>query len=185
MFDAECNLAAVVYGTKDDPDSLLLEFARDLGREGFRVVGVVQRRRAQRGVDAALDVVVLPTGRIVALDHERGPSACRLDSGRLAGIAHAVAVDIAAGADLLIVNRFGRMESRGQGLVGLIRQAVAADIPVLTAVPEAHFASCVKYSDGMNIRVPCRRASLDQWWKSVTPRAVGRTATATFCEIAK
>ena len=45
-FDAQCDVAAVVYGPNDGPDRLLIEFADDLFRSGFRPVGVVQSGRS-------------------------------------------------------------------------------------------------------------------------------------------
>jgi hypothetical protein len=146
---------------------------------------MVQRGRTSRAGDATLGAVMLPSETVVDLDHERGHVGCHLHSGRLAGVAEAVADEIAAGADLVIVNRFGRLEAAGQGLIGLIRQAVDADIPVLTAVPEHHFATCVKYADGMNVRLACRRPALDRWWKSVARGTFGQAAPRTFCELAK
>ena len=42
---------------------------------------------------------------------------------------------IEQGADLVIVNRFGRQEREGKGLSYLIERALSADIPVVIAVP--------------------------------------------------
>ena len=69
-------------------------------------------------------------------------------------------------------------------LIHLIKQAVDADIPVITAVPVHRFAAWVKYSNGMSVRLPCRRAALDAWWASVAGGAnEGRDAC--FCAVAK
>jgi hypothetical protein len=50
VFDAQCDLAAVVYGAGDDPDRLISDFAADLCRSGCRPVGVVQRGRSCRSL---------------------------------------------------------------------------------------------------------------------------------------
>jgi hypothetical protein len=42
MFDSQCDLAALVYHQDQDPDALLRDFAADLGRRGYRAVGLVQ-----------------------------------------------------------------------------------------------------------------------------------------------
>ena len=42
MFDAQCDFAAVAYGIGDDPDRLLLDFAKDLRGSGLRVAGIIQ-----------------------------------------------------------------------------------------------------------------------------------------------
>ncbi len=89
--------------------------------------------------------------------------------------------------DLVVINRFGRAEAEGRGLVKPIAQALKADIPVLIAVPERRFFDWIRFSDGMNVRLPCRREALDRWWPSVAGTSVRRRPgfAATFCEWAK
>jgi hypothetical protein len=86
-----------------------------------------------------------------------------------------------------VINRFGRAEAEGRGLVKPIAQALKADIPVLIAVPERRFSDWIRFSDGMNVRLPCRREAVDRWWRSVARTSVRRRPgfAATFCEWAK
>jgi hypothetical protein len=187
MFDAECDVAAIVYGAHDDPDRLMLEFTRDLYRSGRRPVGVIQRGRSCHAENPGLGVVLLSGGDAMALTADLAPHAagCRLDAGRLADVAGRLATEIEAGADLVVINRFGRSEAEGEGLIDLIRQALAGDIPVLIAVPEQRFATWIAFSGGMNVRLECRREALDRWWRSVAPPARRIDSPSTFCEVAK
>jgi hypothetical protein len=50
MFDAQCDFAAVVYGVKDNPDRLLLDFTEDLRPSGVRTAGLVQLRQLDRSI---------------------------------------------------------------------------------------------------------------------------------------
>ena len=61
-FDAQCDVAAVVYGTDDDPDRLLIDFADDLRRSGLRPVGVIQIGRSCQSENPRFGVVMLPGG---------------------------------------------------------------------------------------------------------------------------
>jgi hypothetical protein len=186
-FDAQCDLAAVVYGTDDDPDRLISGFAADLRSSGCRPVGVVQVGRSCRSERPRLGVTLLPDGEVVglAIDDEPPSGGCRLDPDRLAGLSVRLAAAIDDGADLVIINRFGRSEAEGKGLLDLIPQALDADIPVLIAVPERRFADWIRFSEGMNVRLACRRDALDRWWHAVAgaPRKSGTAGT--FCEVAK
>jgi hypothetical protein len=188
-FDAQCDLAAVVYRHDDDPDRLLIDFADDLRRSGRRPVGVIQVGRSCRSENPGLGVVLLPGNEVVRLvpDAEAQAPGCRLDGGRLADLATRLGAMIEDGADLVIINRFGRSEAEGKGLIDLIAQAVDADIPVLIAVPEQRFPDWIRFSNGMNVRLACRREALDQWWRSVAAAAAPRRRSdaVTFCEIAK
>jgi hypothetical protein len=188
-FDAQCDVAAVVYGPDDDPDRLLTEFARDLRRMGLRPVGVVQAGRSCQAENPRLGLTMLPGGENVCLvaDPIAHGAGCRLDAGQLAELAKRLITAIEDGADLVIINRFGRSEAEGGGLIDLITRALDADIPVLVAVPERRFPDWIRFSDGMNVRLACRREALDRWWHSVAGTAVQRHSSCAdaFCEIAK
>jgi hypothetical protein len=196
-FDAQCDLAAVVYGADDDPDRLISGFAADLRRSGGRPVGVVQLGRSCRAENPRLGVVMLPDGEVVRLASQDFASqgfasqaaahisGCRLDPDRLASLAVRLAAAIDAGADLVIINRFGRSEADGKGLIDLIPQALEADIPVLIAVPEQRFAAWIRFSEGMNVRLACRREALDRWWLAIAGPSRPRSGAGTFCEFLK
>jgi hypothetical protein len=189
-FDAQCDLAAVVYGPDDDPDRLFIEFADDLSRSGRHPVGLIQVGRTCLAEDPGLGAVVLPCGDVVSLveDLPACTAGCpRLDAGRLADIAERLTDALAGGSDLVIINRFGRSEAAGGGLSDLITRAIRADIPVLIAVPEHRFAALIKFAAGMNVRLACRREALDRWWRSVADQSARRprASAATFCEICK
>jgi hypothetical protein len=188
-FDAHNDLAAVVYGTDDEPDRLLTDFAADIRRRGLRPVGVIQIGRHCRSENPGLGVVVLAGGDTVPLTPSPGVAAagCRLDAARLDGVARRVARDLAEGADILIINRFGQSEAGGGGLTGLIGRALDCDIPVVIAVPERRFHTLIRFADGMNVRLPCRREALDRWWHSVAGTATrrNRSGSRTFCEVMK
>lgn len=188
MFDAQCDLAAIVYGASDDPDGVLIDFADDLRRSGRRPVGLIQLGRSCRLGRAPLGAVMLPEGesiRMVSAD-DTAVVGCGLDPGRLADFAGRIAGAIENGADLVIINRFGRQEAEGRGLIDLISHAVEADIPLLTAVPDRYFTAWVHFTAGMHVRLNCRREALDRWWGSITGIPAWRNVrTATFCEAAK
>ena len=189
MFDAQCDFAAVVYGVNDDPDRLLLGFAEDLRRSGVRTAGLVQLDGwFCRSSDSDLRVAVLSNSEVVHVAHDRelGAPRCRLDCGGLASLAKVIETAIRDGADLVVINRFGKLEAEGKGLIELIQLAAEAEIPMLIAVPEHRFASWIKYCGGMSVRLPCRRTALDRWWRSsVAMQGAGRSTATTFCAFTK
>jgi hypothetical protein len=72
-----------------------------------------------------------------------------LDERGLIAAAPAVDVAIAARVDLIIINRFGRAESRGAGLLPSLARAVAEGIPVLTAVREPYVDAWRQFHGGL------------------------------------
>ena len=148
----------------------------------------MQLGRSCRSDNPRLGVTLLPDGEVVGwhpiadlkISHPK-PRRTLADAGSIP-IARrpcdAASAAIDDGADLVIINRFGRSEAEGKGLIDLIPQALDADIPVLIAVPEQRFAAWIRFSEGMNVRLACRRDALDRWWRAVAGRPGGAAAPA-------
>lgn len=175
MFDAQCDLAALVYEATQDPDRLLLAFAGDKRAQGLRPVGLVQRGHHDVGA-AVLPALLLHTGEEFDLfqDAAAYTEGRRLDVGKLAQARARMTDAVSEGADLLIVNRFGRQEMQVRGLAHLIEHALRSNVPVVVPVPAFRFDDWIRYVEGMCVKLACERAVLDAWWASVTDRD-GRT----------
>lgn len=188
MFDAQCDLAALVYERDQDPDRLLRDFAADLAGRGYRAVGLVQT--GHRCLDAPkLSAMLVHSGEELQLFQDLGACAagCRLDVGRLLDAGAQIAGAIDEGADLVIVNRFGRQECEGKGLSWLVERAISADIPVVIAVPSHRFTDWIRFADGMSVKLRCDRGALEAWWRAVSVRHAGeiRLDYPTVCEVFK
>lgn len=172
MFDAQCGIAAVVYEANDDPDALLRDLAADLNARGLRAVGMVQ---AGQCADSSLSAVLVHNGETLLLAQDPDPTAkgCRLDLARLSHAAERIEADLGNGADLLIVNRFGKREAGGKGFASLIGRARNTGIPVVIAVSSERLADWVRFAGGASVRLECDRQALDQWWNAVSSRAAG------------
>ena len=106
MFDAQCDLAALVYQPHQYPDAILRGFATDLNARGFRAVGMVQTGQC---ADSSLSAVLLHNGEklLLAQDFDPAASGCRLDLGRLHNAGERISEAMRQGADLVVINRFG------------------------------------------------------------------------------
>ncbi|MBR0696935.1 DUF2478 domain-containing protein [Bradyrhizobium lablabi] len=186
MFDAQCDFAALVYDDNDDPDAVLRGFADDLNARGFRAVGMVQAGECD---DSSLSAVLIPTGEKLRLAQAADSAAtgCKLDLARLQDAGARVAGALQAGADLLIVNRFGKRERNGEGLAFLIERALDADIPVVIAVSRHNFEAWIRFAGGMSVKLACSRRALEAWWSIVSLRGAAQIAPdhVTVCEALK
>ena len=83
MFDAQCDLAALVYEPHQNPDIVLRAFANDLNAHGHRAVGLVQL--GLHCVDSKLSALLVHSGEQVPLLQDLGSctAGCRLDVSRL------------------------------------------------------------------------------------------------------
>jgi nucleoside-triphosphatase THEP1 len=170
MFDAECDIAALVYEEDQDPDAALRDFAADLNAHGYRAVGMVQTGQC---ADSSLSAVFLHDGEKLNLAQDFDPNAkgCHLDVDRLHSAGLRIASALEAGADIVIVNRFGKRERDGKGLIYLIERAIDADLPVVIAVSSRHFTEWIKFAEGMTVKLACNRHALDAWWHGVSMRS--------------
>jgi uncharacterized protein DUF2478 len=168
MLDSERYLAALVYDDQQDPDAVLRDFANDTNAQGFRVVGMVQ---AGQCADSSLSAVLVHNGEtlLLAQDFDPNASGCRLDIDRLQNAGARVADALDSGADLLIINRFGKRERDGRGLGYLIERARDAKTPVVIAVSSHRLADWTTFA-GETEELACERAALDAWWRVVSTR---------------
>ncbi len=165
-------LAAVVYRPADDVDGLLAAFADDRLREGHRLGGIVQKNtRGERGARERMDVVDLMTGLSIRICQPlgTGAAACKLDPAGLAEAATAIARAAAARVELVVVNKFSKQEAGGSGLRSEIADAIAAGLPLLTAVPDKCYDAWAAFTGSFGTTLVCERRILEDWWRGISP----------------
>ena len=120
-----------------------------------------------------MDVRVLPDGPVFRISQALGPGArgCRLDPAALEASVAAVERRFAAGADLLIVNKFGKHEAEGRGFRNLIAEALCGEVPVLCGVNALNHDAFLAFCAGEAERLPPDLASLTDWRRRLDPPA--------------
>lgn len=138
----------VIYERNQRPDVLLREAAGRLKAAGARVGGLLQDGQESDGsCCATMFAEDIGTGRRVQIYEDRGSGTrgCRLDPAGLAEAAGWLREAIEARPDVLFINRFGRQETLGRGLLDEIGAAVVAEIPVVIAVNQALLPEWLAY----------------------------------------
>ncbi len=147
-------------------DRLLWDLGETLLSEGLRVCGVVQIN-SECGPDRPcdMDVKVLPAGPMMRISQSLGPGArgCRLDAGALETAVATVARSLEAGADVLLVNKFGKHEAEGRGFRPLIAEALARDVPVLVGVNALNLSALEAFAGGLATELAPDLAILSAW----------------------
>ncbi len=162
-------LGAVLYTAETGDRGLLARFAGALRSRGWRVGGLVQEvLRDADGRRVGVDAVALDGDERIALaraspaDLEHGT--CGLDVAALAASSAALRRAVAGGADLILVEKFGEREQRGDGLADDILAAAAGGVPTLVAVPAGAIEHWRRFTGGMDRLLPWAEAALWRWW---------------------
>lgn len=167
MFDSHSDLAGIAYDGDERPDALLSAFAAKIVARGYKPAGLIQTNGCETG---ALSVQLLPAEESILIGESRGPGArgCILDVGRLLDAGMRISDTLKNGADLLIINRFGKQEADGKGLLFLIEEAIALNVPVIIAVARSRWDAWLSFSQGISVVLPPNLSALMQWWDTVS-----------------
>ena len=154
-------------------DRLLADAAERLAAQGLRLAGAVQSN-LDRGPDQACDMdlrILGDDGPVIRISQNLGncASGCRLDSGALQQAVGRAEAVLAQGADLVIVNKFGKQESYGRGFRDFIAEAQARDIPVLLSLPVDQLPGFHEFAG--NLAEALRPETVLDWCRAKTRRA--------------
>lgn len=157
--------------TDDLIDRIVCAFASD----GLRLAGTVRASPVDpAGHRCDMDLRVLPDGSAFRISQPlgRGARGCRLDGG----IMEAIAAEVEArlpGADLLIVNKFGKQEAQGRGLCPVILRAMELGIPTVVGVNEMNAPEFHAFADGVAEALPPDLCAVRAWVeKALAPRGL-------------
>ncbi|WP_206456096.1 DUF2478 domain-containing protein [Aurantimonas marina] len=159
-------IAAVQSDEPGRLDTVMREVAETLLSQGLRLAGVVQTNCVNPDRHKCdMDVRVLPDGPMIRISQDLGTAShgCRLDPAALEAAVALVGPRLAAGADLLILNKFGKHEADGHGFRDLIAEALAADVPVLTGINGLNRPAFEAFTDGMAEVLPADPSALLAW----------------------
>lgn len=128
---------AVPFTGEVNIDAVFTEVVITLRHEGAHVGGLLQRfgERLSNG-KRSMWLQDIASGALRRIDQPRGPGAtsCVLDADALAQAACDLRRVAESGADLAVVNRFGKSEAEGRGMRAEIAEVMAAGIPLLIGV---------------------------------------------------
>jgi hypothetical protein len=156
-------LGYVTGGERGQADVLLAEAVAQLRAEGLTLAGVVQvNEEYDPARPCHMDLHILAGAEVIRISQNLGTlsKGCRLDPAGLEQAAGLVSQALEAGPDLLIINKFGKQEADGRGFRPLIGQALAAGIPVLTAVSAGNQAAFDRFAEGLGVALPCTNEAI-------------------------
>lgn len=178
MTEISSAIAEIRFKGRAPIDALLAVVVARLRQDGVRVAGFLQEDDSGiDGTDAcgSMRLRDLDNGAVHGISQDLGrfSTGCRLDSAALTEAAGLLEAAIDAGAELVVVNRFGKAEVDGGGLRPVIARAMAAGIPVLVPVREDYAPAWAEFHGDMAESLPADADTVLDWCRA----ALGRTMT--------
>ena len=151
---------------KGDTDQILHQLAMRLSQAGLAPCGTVQINTDRTdGCKCDMDIQVLPKGPVIRISQSLGKEArgCRLDPEALEQSVALTEKAMAEGADLLIVNKFGKHEAEGRGFRLLIAEALGRGIPVIVGLNPLNKQAFDSFTEGLAQELPPQIDCLADW----------------------
>lgn len=158
-------IAYVSLAGRGATDACIAAAVSHLRAAGVKLAGTVQidTPRPDRFL-CDMDLAVLPDGPVFRINQDRGQAArgCRLDMSALEQAVVEVGQRL-DGAEVLIVNKFGKAEAQGRGYVPLIAAAMEHGLPVLVGVNGLNLPDLESFCEGLAKALPADPAAIADW----------------------
>ncbi|RMX04216.1 DUF2478 domain-containing protein [Corticibacter populi] len=162
-------------------------FVTRVAGEGWRVRGLRQEsplpasasdpacapqpQSAQPGCQRDMELVDVAPGQRGVISQDPGPGSlsCCLSANGVVAARAVLRRALSERPDLIVTNRFGRLEAQGSGLRQEMAVAVEAGLPLVTA--DAFLSDWQAFTGGLTNVLPATDEALDAWWQD---RLAGR-----------
>jgi len=164
---------AVVQGA--DGWAVQALFERVVARLGVRIVGVIEQAGAAGSGDKTGWLQTIGSAQRFAMFQALGSGAggCSLLASGVVAAGEQVRRDMAAGCDLVVLNKFGRLEAEERsGLIDVFGAAIEAGVPVLTSVSPRFAADWDRFAEPLYGWVPPRDDAVLDWWSALMDAGV-------------
>ncbi len=163
-------LAAIVYADNAFPGAAFEALVTRCRSRGLALAGVLQRRideTPSRRCDVVLED--LSDGHRTAIFEDRGAGAmgCRLDEAALAEAAARIEGNLDDASDLLVLNKYGKAECSGGGLLDLIANAMDRKIRVVIGVPKSNLQSWRDFAGNLAVELSDDTGEIERWVESL------------------
>jgi len=162
-------MIAVVQGA---PGAVIQQmFAALVARwQPARIVGVLEESLGESHQTCSAGMLrSIASGTLFPMfqDLGSGSTACRIDPAGVALAGEAVRRDIAAGCDLVLLNRFAKLEAGREGLLSAFMAAVEVEAPILTSVSPTYQEAWERFAAPFHVMLPADPDAVEVWWRDV------------------
>ena len=166
-------LAAVIYPNEAYPQATFRRVVDHCRAHNVRLAGVLQHPACE-DLAHRCDVILedLLSGEWTELFERRGRGAtgCRLDLAALTDVTARLESALQNEPDLLVLNKFGKVEAEGGGTVDAIAAAIERGIPVIIGVPARNLSAWRAFAGDLAVEFTPDCAEIIGWLDHVCRR---------------
>jgi len=158
-------LAYVSVSGRGATDAVLEMAVALLEAEAVRIAGTVQTNsHLPDRSKCDMDLRVLPDGPVLRISQDLGEAArgCRLDGGVL----EEAVMEVMRRMDnvaVLVVNKFGKQEALGRGMIVAIAEALDRGLPVVVGVNGLNLPAFLEFAGGLAEALPPDPRVIADW----------------------
>lgn len=183
-------ILAIVYSDGLAADRFISDLGYRIRDAGIAVAGIVQHNKFIRDrTKCNMEVEELGSETVLQLSEDRGKEArgCRLDRGALSEAAALLSASLENGPEIVILNKFGKLEAEGRGLRDALADAVQLGMPIVVGVPYRNIEQWRIFAEGLAEECPIDSSRLHEWLLqqglNVDREAIGTVAKADTASI--
>ena len=183
-------ILAIVYSDGLAADQFISDLGYRIRDAGIAVAGIVQHNKFIRDrTKCNMEVEELGSETVLQLSEDRGKEArgCRLDRGALSEAAALLSASLENGPEIVILNKFGKLEAEGRGLRDALADAVQLGMPIVVGVPYRNIEQWRNFAEGLAEECPINSSRLHEWLSrhgiDVDREAIGTVAIANTASI--
>lgn len=170
---------AIIQGSSTASAQSLFQDIVERWSPQIRIAGVLEERdRADGRTCKAGRLRSISNGTLYSMfdDAAPGAAACDIEEAGLDAATDAIRRDIAAGRDLIILSKFGKLEAAGGGLRAAFAACVETRIPLLTYVPVGLEQAWKSFAGRQSAFLSAEAMAIDEWLRSL--RSIRRAMTS-------
>ena len=159
-------ILAIVYSDGLAADRFISDLGYKIRDAGIAVAGIVQHNNFIRDrTKCDMEIEELASRTILQLSEDRGKNArgCRLDRGVLSEAAALLSASLENEPELVILNKFGKLEAEGRGLRDTLADAVQLGVPIVIGVPYRNIEQWRAFTEGLAEECSVGSSRLHDW----------------------
>ena len=159
-------ILAIVYSDGLAADRFISDLGYKIRDAGIAVAGIVQHNQFIRDrTKCDMEVEELASGIVLQLSEDRGKEArgCRINRGALSEAAALLSASLDRRPELMILNKFGKLEAEGRGLRDTFADAVQLGVPIIVGVPYRNIEQWRAFTGGLAEECSIASSRLHDW----------------------